>query len=422
MNSHILVKVIVVGIVATTISAATLAEPNVQELVRRLDLMQKEMDELRQQIKNSASKEEMHQVAEDVEQMTVAVSAADEWRHSETSAHMSGYADVGYTDTKSDGDSFNVGSFSPIFHYQYRDLVLLEAELEYEIGDDGETETNLEYLSIDWFLNDYMTLLGGKFLSPIGQFRQNLHPSWINKLPSAPPGFGHDGAAPVSELGVQLRGAFPIAGLRTNYSIYISNGPELNAVEEDGDIELEGIEAEGFGSDNDDQKTYGGRFAIFPLAGLELALSAATGKATVTSLVDEEADTRESLSDEQARDYDVIGADFSWNYRLFNLRGEFVQTEIGAANMGTSASEAATWETWYAQAAYRLGLTKWELIARYADFDSPHDSEDQQQWALGVDYLFASNVIGKVSYELNDGLKDGDADDDRILVQFSYGF
>lgn len=421
MNRHMLAKIITIGF-AGVISAATLAEPDVQELVRRLDLMQKEMDELRQEIKNSASKEEVHQVAAEVQEMTAAVSVADEWRQSDTTVHMSGYADVGYADTKSDGDNFNVGSFSPIFHFQYRDLVLLEAELEYEIEDDGETETNLEYLTIDWFLNDYMTLLGGKFLSPIGQFRQNLHPSWINKLPSAPPGFGHDGAAPLSELGVQLRGGFPLAGLRTNYAIYISNGPELNAIEEDGEVELEGVEAEGFGSDNDDEKTWGGRFAIFPLTGLELALSAAMGKATVTSLVDHDADTSESLVGEQARDYDVIGADFSWNYHLFNLRGEFIQTEIGAANTGTTASEAATWETWYAQAAYRLGLTKWELVARYADFDSPHNSEDQQQWAFGINYLFASNVVGKIGYELNDGSEDSDADDDRVLLQFSYGF
>lgn len=422
MNSYRILKVIVASVVASAISAVSLAEPTVQELAQRLEQMQKEMDELRQQIKNSASKEEIHQVVAEVKQMTAAVSGADEWRQSDTMVHMSGYADVGYTDTKSRGDSFNVGSFSPIFHFQYRDLVLLEAELEYEVDSDGETETNLEYLTIDWFLNDYMVLLGGKFLSPIGQFRQNLHPSWINKLPSAPPGFGHDGAAPVSEMGVQLRGGFPIAGLRTNYAIYVSNGPKLNAVDEDGSRELEGIEAEGSGSDNDDEKTYGGRFAIFPVAGLELALSGATGKATVTSLVDEEAGTNEFLSNEQARDYDVVGADFSWSYRLFQLRGEFVQTKIGAASVGASASEAATWETWYAQAAHRLGMTKWELIARYADFDSPHDSEDQQQWAFGVDYLFSSNVIGKIGYELNDGLKDSDAGDDRVLLQFSYGF
>ena len=71
---------------------------------------------------------------------------------------------------------FNVGTFAPIFHFQYRDLVMLESELEFEIGDDGQTETNLEYLTIDWFINDYMVLVGGKFLSPIGQFSTKPSP------------------------------------------------------------------------------------------------------------------------------------------------------------------------------------------------------------------------------------------------------
>ena len=91
--------------------------------------------------------------------------------------HLAGYADVGYTESENDDGSFGAGRFAPIFHYQYRDLVLVEAELEVEVEDDGETETLLEYLSINYFINDYMTLVGGKFLSPIGQFRQNLHPS-----------------------------------------------------------------------------------------------------------------------------------------------------------------------------------------------------------------------------------------------------
>ncbi len=415
MKNQMLIKAITVGCVTTVLSTATLAEPNVEELVRRLELMEQELKGLKQQLKKTASKEE-------VQLVTQTVTAAAEWRQPDTLIHMAGYADVGYADIESEDGSFNVGTFSPIFHFQYRDLVMLESELEFEVGDDGETETTLEYLTIDWFLNDYIAVIGGKFLSPIGQFRQNLHPSWINKLASAPPGFGHDGAAPVSELGVQLRGAFPIAGLRSNYAIYASNGPELNAVDEDGEIELEGIEAEGFGVDSDGEKTYGGRFAILPIPALELAVSAATGKAAVTSLVDEEADTRESLSGEQARDYAVIGADFSLNYRLFALRGEFVQTEIDAAAIGRSASEKATWETWYTQAAYRLGQTKWELVTRYTDFDSPHDSEDQQQWALGVNYLFANNFIGKINYELNDGSSGSDADNDRLLAQFAYGF
>jgi hypothetical protein len=77
---------------------------------------------------------------------------------------------------------------------------MLESELEISIEPDDDTEAELEYLTIDWFANDYAAVLAGKFLSPVGQFRQNLHSSWINKLPTAPPGFGHDGAAPISEM------------------------------------------------------------------------------------------------------------------------------------------------------------------------------------------------------------------------------
>ena len=339
---------------------------------------------------------------------------------SNTITHLAGYADIGYTDSGADEGSFSAGKFAPIFHYQYRDLVMLEAELEIEVEDNGETTTALEYLAINWFLNDYLTLVGGKFLSPIGQFRQNLHPSWINKLASAPPGFGHDGAAPVSDVGLQLRGGAPIGEMRTNYAFFISNGPELKAEFEDEEFELDGVEAEGFGSDVDGDKVVGGRFAIIPFAGLELGFSVATGKATVTTIEDGDSDL---LAGEGARDYDVIGADFNWQNAGFGLRGEYVETEVGAdEGNGVAASEGAKWETWYTQGTYRFDRSNWELVARYTDFDSPHSSRDQQQWALGTNYLFTNSFIGKVSYEFNDGLADSNADEDRILLQLAYGF
>lgn len=337
-----------------------------------------------------------------------------------TITHLAGYADVGYTEAESSNGSFGAGTFAPIFHYQYRDLVMLEAELEIEIDDDGETETALEYLAINWFMNDYLTLVGGKFLSPIGQFRQNLHPSWINKLPSAPPGFGHDGAAPVSDVGVQLRGGGPLGEVRTNYAFFISNGPELIAEFEDDEFELDGVEAEGFGNDIDGEKVIGGRFALIPMVGLEIGFSAASGKATVTEIEDGES---ELLSGEGARDYDVIGADFHWQTGRFGLRGEYVETEVGAdEGGGFAASEGATWETWYTQGSYRARESKWEFVARYTDFDSPHSSQDQTQWALGTNYLFSNSFIGKFSYEFNDGLQQATADQDRIQLQLAYGF
>ena len=412
-----LVRVITYGTLAAVSTMTIAAETSVEALSQRLEMMQKEMDELKRQLQQSASKEEVQAVRQEV-------AVASEWRQPDTLIHMAGYADVGYADTESKDGSFNVGTFAPIFHYQYRDLVMLESELEMKVGEDGETDIALEYLTIDWFVNDYMTLVGGKFLSPIGQFRQNLHPSWINKMASAPPGFGHDGAAPVSDVGIQLRGGFPIGGIRTNYAIYASNGPELKAEmeEEEGEIEfeLDGVEAEGFGADNDGEKTFGGRLGIIPFVGVELGLSAASGKATVTSIEDGDSSL---LENEAARDYDVLGADFYWQWKTFNLRGEYVKTEIGDDNgSGTAASKGAEWETWYTQAGYRIPNTNWELVTRYTDFDSPHNSSDQQQWGFGINYLFASSVIGKLSYEFNDGLSGTNADQDRLLIQMSYGF
>ncbi len=359
------------------------------------------------------------------------VQQAAEWKNPNTLVHMAGYADVGFVSPENGTDSFVVGSFSPIFHFQYRDVVMLESELEFEVGEDGETETTLEYLTIDWFVSDYAAIIAGKFLSPIGQFRQNLHPSWVNKMPSAPPGFGHDGAAPISDMGVQLRGGFPLAGsMRVTYAVYASNGPELlSETEDETDFELDGVNAEGFGADRDGKKTYGGRFSLLPIPSVEVGISYAAGKASVTTLEGNDVDPPAAglepgaaFTDEQARDYDVAGADFVWFTGNMNLRAEYVRTEIGKAETGITKGEGGIWSAWYSQLAYRLPGTKWEGVIRYSDFDSVSNNQDVTQSMLGINYLVSNNFIAKLAYESNDGVTDTLADDDRVLLQLAYGF
>lgn len=91
--------------------------------------------------------------------------------------HLAGYGAIGFSDVNDGDRAFSTASFNPIFHYQYKDKVLFEAELEVEIGENGETEIGLEYNTIDLVLNDNAVLVVGKFLSPLGYFRQNLHPA-----------------------------------------------------------------------------------------------------------------------------------------------------------------------------------------------------------------------------------------------------
>lgn len=377
------------------------AETDVATTEDKLEAMQQELQVLQEEVRTAR------------EAQVIAYADASEWRAPASAFHLAGYAAVGYTDAEHETGVFDTANFNPIFHFQYRDRVLWEAELEFEIEEEGETEVNLEYTTIDFFLNDYLTFVGGKFLSPLGQFRQNLHPAWINKLPSAPPGFGHGGAAPLAEVGFQLRGGAPLGTGRVNYALYAGNGPELEA--EDG--EIHGVLTEGFARDEDSDKVWGGRIGFLPLPRLEIGLSAAIGEAAVTE------DGGMEVAGEPSRDYEALGVDFVYSLRGAELRGEYIRQDIGGAPMSV-APEGGDWETWYVQGAYRFARSQWESVLRYTDFDSPIASQQQEQWTLGLNYLVLPNAIVKLAYEFNDNDNDAGAEngEDRWLLQLAYGY
>ncbi len=380
-------RTIIAALIAGTPLSSSIADEDINKLKTELETLKQKVDKLTTQQKSENNVDSV--------------------------LHVAGYAAIGYADQKNDNGAFNTVRFNPIFHYQYKDLVLLETELEIEIEENGETHTALEYATIDILANDYVSIFGGKFLSPLGQFRQNLHPAWINKLPSAPPGFGHDGAAPEAEVGLGLRGATYAGNVKVNYTAYVGNGPEL----EEDDDEVHGISSGGFGRDADDNKVFGGRLGILPLPKLELGISAASGKAIIT--------TRENgmavPTTEPSRDYDVVGVDAAYQFGQFDLRAEYIQQEIGDTTGGL-ADEGGKWKTWYAQASYKFIPSNFEGVIRYGDYDSPHASQDQQQTAIGVNYLFSANAIAKIAYEINDGQAGSANDENRILLQLTYGF
>ena len=56
---------------------------------------------------------------------------------------------------------------------------------------------------------------------------------------------------------------------KLNYAFYLGNGPKIEG--EDGEIHA--VEAEGFASDPDDEKVFGGRVAFLPIPSIELGIS-----------------------------------------------------------------------------------------------------------------------------------------------------
>jgi len=361
------------------------------------------------QLLADSSSEEIEALWQTVEQLQQQVAQAEEWKSPNTLIHMAGYADVNYVsvDTNDGTDSsYSTGTFAPIFHYQYQDKIMLEAEIAFNVNDMGETEVDMEYFTIDYFMNDNAVLIMGRFLSPLGQFRQNLHPSWINKLPSAPQGFGHGGAAPLADVGIQVRGGFKIgSSINANYAVYTGNGV---AAEMNGD-ELEEAHSPGFNADLDGAKNYGGRFGMYlPDSKVDLGLSWATGKAAEIAGLPTDFSIK--------RDWDFIGADFTWRLGGLDVRGEYVKQTYG--ERADNTSEGADFDAVYIQAAYRFPSTKWEMVARTSTYNTPDDTLDRT--TAGVNYIFSSNVIAKVAYEANDN--NAKTANDRMLVQMAYGF
>ena len=143
-------------------------------------------------------------------------------------------------------------------------------------------------------------------------------------------------------------------------------------------------------------------------------MSAATGE---VGLYDESG----LIAGENTRDYDVFGVDFFWSLKNFQLRGEYISQEI-AGDITSFVPDEAELSAWYTQGAYRWPGSKWESVLRFSDFSAIEAHNDQEQFAFGLNYLFASNVIAKFSYELNDGEAGSTADNDRFVMQLAYGF
>ena len=197
---------------------------------------------------------------------TDSTKTSEPFKPSKTQFMIRGYGHTGLNTLSNDEgtESSYVGSaFAPIFLFKHSDRLIFEAELEFVL-EGNELEVGLEYANVMYVLNKNMNVRAGRFLLPFGTFMERLHPSWINRFSTTPLGYGHDGIAPSSGIGVELRGAFDLGGPKLNYSVYSTNGPRLKdgseEPEEAGMLLFQNYE------DNNNSKAFGGRIGLLPFA------------------------------------------------------------------------------------------------------------------------------------------------------------
>ncbi|PYK08105.1 MAG: hypothetical protein DME61_11070, partial [Verrucomicrobia bacterium] len=80
---------------------------------------------------------------------------------------------------------FYFGEFTPDFLLKLNDWIFLEAEIG--IGSDGSVSAG-SFAQADFFVNDWLTIIAGRFVAPIGFYNERLNNPWVNKLPTDAPG------------------------------------------------------------------------------------------------------------------------------------------------------------------------------------------------------------------------------------------
>tara|TARA_R110002124_G_scaffold54862_1_gene155642 strand:- start:2857 stop:4044 length:1188 start_codon:yes stop_codon:yes gene_type:complete len=361
-----------------------------------------------------------------------------QYKPSKTQFMVRGYGHTGFDSMNTNGkkESSYVGSaFAPIFLFKHSDRLMFEAELEFVLGG-NELEVGLEYANVMYVLNKSMTVRAGKFLLPFGTFMERLHPAWINKLPTKPLGFGHDGIAPSSGIGLELRGAFNLGKSTLNYSVYTTNGARLK----DGSIEPEeaGMLLFQNYTDNNTSKAFGGRLGLLPFAdsSTEIGVSAYSTNGVGTT----------------GSTYENVGAflyaiDFAFTKQIpavkgfIDIKGQYnnsdisdaTYTELDQNNIPQPYTFNNVSNSFYTQLSYRPTmatsdfLKKIEFVGRYSNMNTPEGSEWEEQsvqYAYGINYWLTWRSVVKVAYQTTDsaGGHGGGGITDGFFMHWAIGF
>jgi hypothetical protein len=336
-----------------------------------------------------------------------------------------GYSHIlGNSDTAANGagrpptpGGFYFGEFTPDFLLKLNDWIFLEAEIG--IGADGSVAAG-SFAQADFFVNDWLTIIAGRFVAPIGWYNERLNTPWINLLPGDAPGSGpllwQQVLPPLAMLGVEVQGAFYLCNspVKLEYNAYVSNGLNLTPATAGSPTldELANLQnmTSTFGPTITNDHIFGGRIGLWwPECGLAGGISGLVNGDYVAGGFED------SIS--------LWAVDLNYKKGNWDVRLEYGATYQHTADfIGNNIRR----QGFYAQVGYRPFdlpngiLQRTELVYRYGYVDfrgidptaldlvngsygTPVDVPvRRQQNEFGIDYWFSPRLVWKFAYQIND--------------------
>jgi len=317
---------------------------------------------------------------------------------------------------------FSTPDFSPFFFLQLNDQFLLAANID--INNSGVSVAEAQ---ANWFATDWLTVVVGRYLTPIGFFNERLNHEWINRLPDVPLMFRQ--VSPLTSTdGVMLRGAKYLGcwPVKLEYMLYGGNGLQASAVPATPSAvaDLENITG---GPDETNVKALGGRLGFWvPEWGLTGGVSAYFNGRYSAGPSDQ---------------FNLWQLDLGYRKGNWDARFEYADTYQQAASY--IGNNIRRWGL-YTQLAYRpyhldhCILRNLEVAVRYSRvwfhgidptqldvtaFASLVDVPvNRDQWTFGVNYYFYPSTALRLAYEINHEFNGINLHDNVFLGQFVWAF
>jgi hypothetical protein len=339
---------------------------------------------------------------------------------------MVGDAEVQFGKTSHSHGGFVNADFAPIFLFRATDKILFEAGFDFMIqnvasaqaGDTSaggySTGVNLSFATIDYLMNDYMTLVAGNMLLPLGTYSERAA-GWLNKVPDDP--MARD-LLPGSGVGAQIRGAIPIGakGGSLNYAVFTANGPgSLDGSGRAGQLDLGGnvgLTLAGNTANQHGGMGYGGRIGYF--YPWKAQHDVEIGVSGMSSPWDNAGN----------RNYSAGVVDLAMHFGpSVEIKGEYIHSWYGTDDMGTIKPSG-----WWVQGGYKLaGLTSapffkdLEVVGRY-DTISDGMGTRTNRGTIGTVYYLTNTLWLEGAYEWSRSRGPNPQPSNEIIFQLSYGF
>lgn len=385
-----------------------------EEDQKQIQQLNEQLQETRTMTTNAVEKAE---AASQVQPVSAAAVAAPPATHN---FMLVGDAEIQFGKVEGSHAAFELADFAPIFLYRKGDNLLFEAGLDIRLQNNATnspgatTAIDLSFAQMDYLLNDYVTVVGGYMLLPLGTYAERSA-GWLNKIPDDPL---PRTVLPSAEAGLQLRGAYAVGqtGEMLTYSIFGANGPSsadgtdnADALDLNGNV---GINSDGSTGNLHGSPAGGGRLGWFypwkEHYDLELGVSGESGP----------------WDNADKRQWSAAVLDAALHFSsYFELKGEYINTWAETGNAGTIHPRG-----WWAQAGYKLAglnldqplINNIELVGRYDRVNNGIGTRIER-YTLGYVYYISNTFLFEGDYEFLHSNEAAQANNDFIF-QLSYGF